>query len=194
DQGLTEALQPRHIITAHSAYLHSFHERFTEDLRGIRESRPPFVEPGLLRWLEDEVGVLSQLIESCAAFGEALTKPVHGDLWLNNILWESRSTWHLVDWDDLRIGDPAADLAALIGPTADDPRPLKMLGQAEGGLTSAERERLPYLGRATLLDWVIDPVADWIEARVSPPHERDIRAAKEGIHKRALSCYRALYR
>lgn len=190
DAGLAAALQPRHSITAHSAYVNSFHERFTEDLRGIRESPPPFVEPALVRWLEDEVAVLAQLIESCAAFGESLRKPVHGDLWLDNILWVGRNDWHLVDWDDMRIGDPAADLAALIGPTADDLRPLKMLEQTGGVLTSVERERLPWLGRATLLDWVIDPLSDWIDAHTSPAHERAVRDAKERIHKRALSCYR----
>jgi hypothetical protein len=194
DQGLTRALQPPHSVTAHSAYLSSFHERFIEDLRGIRESPPSFVDEGLLRWLEEEVGVMSRLVASCPAFGEPLTKPVHGDLWLNNILWVNRDDWYLVDWDDLRIGDPAADIATLLGPTAADPRPLKMLEQVEGVLTSSERERLPYLGRATLLDWVIDPLSDWIDARTAPAHETAVRAAKERIHKRARACYKERYR
>lgn len=194
DPGLAAALQPPHTGTAHAAYLVTFHERFTEDLRGVRESPPPFVDEGVLRFLEDEVGVMSQLILSCPAFGEALTKPVHGDLWLNNILWVSRNDWHLVDWDDLRIGDPAADLAMLLGPTADDPRPLKMLEAVEGVLTAAERQRLQYLGRATLLDWVIDPLSDWIDAGTAPAHKTTVRTTKERTHKRALACYREMYR
>jgi hypothetical protein len=193
DRGLAAALQPSHTITAHAAYLATFHERFTADLRGIREARPPFVSEDLLQWLDDQVGTLSQLVASAAAFAEPLTRPVHGDLWLNNILWVDRDDWHLVDWDDLRIGDPAADLAMLLGPTADDPRPLKMLEQVDSLLPSSDRERLSRLGRATLLDWVIDPLSDWIEAGAAPEHEHAVRAEKERIHERALACYRELY-
>jgi Ser/Thr protein kinase RdoA (MazF antagonist) len=49
------------------------------------------------------------------AFAEPLRSPVHADLWLNNIQWAGRESWHLLDWDDVRIGDPAADLATLLG-------------------------------------------------------------------------------
>jgi Ser/Thr protein kinase RdoA (MazF antagonist) len=194
DPELAAALQPPHTITARVAYLASFHARFTEDLRGIRASRPPFVGEDLLRRLEVEVELMSQHVASADAFGEPLTKPVHGDLWLNNILWVSRNDWYLVDWDDIRIGDPAADLASLLGPTGADPRPLKLLDHVDGVLTSVERERLPLLGRATLLDWVIDPLSDWIDAGTAPEHEHAVRAEKQRIHTRALACYEALYR
>lgn len=193
DRDLAAALQASDTVTAQAAYLASFHERFRADLRGIRDSRPSFVSEDLLRWLEDQAGVLRQMITSAAAFDEPLTKPVHGDLWLNNVLWVSTSDWYLVDWDDLRIGDPAADLATLLGPTAQDPRPLKMVERLDGVLTSAERERLQLLGRATLLDWVIDPLSDWIDAGIAPEHEHAVRVEKERIHKRALACYEELY-
>jgi len=121
DSELAAALQSSHVVSAQAAYQASFHERFMEDLRDIRESRPPFVSEDLLRWLEDEVEVLSDLVDSSAAFGKPLTRPIHGDLWLNNILWVSMNDWYLVDWDCMRIGDPVADLATLLGPTAQDP-------------------------------------------------------------------------
>jgi hypothetical protein len=193
DSELAAALQTSNSITAQAAYLATFHRRSIEDLRGVRESRPPFVSEGLLRWLEDEVEILSDVIASSAAFGEPLTKPIHGDLWLNNILWQNPSEWYLVEWDDMRIGDPAADLAALLGPTAEDPRPLKMLELADGVLTSSEHERLPYLGRATVLDWVIDPLSDWLDAGAAPEHQYVVRTAKQRIHERALACYKELY-
>jgi hypothetical protein len=193
DGELAAALQPANAVTAQAAYQASFHRRFIEDLRGVHEARPPFVSERLLRWLEDEVEILSQVIASSAAFGEPLTKPVHGDLWLNNILWQNPSEWYLVDWDDMRIGDPAADLAALLGPTAEDPRPLKMLERADDVLTSSERERLPYLGRATVLDWVIDPLSDWRDAGTAPEHQYVVRTEKQRIHERALACYKELY-
>jgi hypothetical protein len=193
DRELAAALQPSHVVSARAAYQASFHERFTEDLRDIRDSRPPFVSEDLLRWLEYEVEILSALVDASAAFGRPLTKPIHGDLWLNNILWVGANYWYLVDWDSIRIGDPAADLATLLGPTIQDPRPLKMLERADGVLTSAERERLACLGRATLLDWVIDPLSDWIDAGAAPEHEQAVRAGKERIHRRALACYADLY-
>ena len=194
DSELAAALQPSHAVTARADYLASFHERFTEDLHGIRDSRPPFVSEELLRWLENEVEILSDMVRSCAAFDMVLTTPIHGDLWLNNLLWVSANVWYLVDWDGVRIGDPAADLATLLGPTAEDPRPLKMLECADGVLTSVERERLSCLGRATLLDWVIDPLSDWIEADAAPEHKHAVRAGKQRIHTRALACYADLYR
>lgn len=193
DSELADALQPADGATARSMYLASFHDRFTEDLRGIREARPPFVSEELVRWMADQVALLSKHVADSAAFDEPLTKPVHGDLWLNNVLWASRDEWHLVDWDDLRVGDPAADLAALLGPTADDVRPLKLLECAYGLLTPTECERLPLLGRATLLDWVIDPLSDWIEAGKAPEHQQVVRAKKERIHRRAIACYKDTY-
>jgi hypothetical protein len=194
DRDLTSALQPADPITAQAAYVASFHGRFAEDLRGIRKSRPPFVDEDLLRWLEVQVADLSELVTACSAFGETLTKPVHGDLWLNNVLWTNRKHWYVVDWDGLRIGDPAADLAALLGPTAQDSCPLKMLSAIDGLLTPPELERLHLLGRATLLDWVIDPLSDWIEAYAAPAHAEVVRAEKERIHRDALACYQQLYR
>lgn len=194
DRRLADALRASHTANAHVAYQTTFHHRFVADLQHIRASRPSFVGADLVRWLDGEVAALLQHVASSPAFDETLTKPVHGDLWLNNILWVDTTEWYLVDWDDLRIGDPAADLATLLGPTAQDPRPLKMLECAEGLLTSTERDRLPLLGRATLLDWVIDPLSDWIDAGVAPEHEDAVRSEKERIHKRALACYQEMKR
>jgi hypothetical protein len=194
DRELAIALRPARGITARDAYMASFHERFTEDLRGIRETRPPFVGEDVVHWLEAQVSMLSARIASCPAFSEPLTMPVHGDLWLNNVLWEGKGSWHLLDWDDVRIGDPAGDLAALLGPTALDLRPLKLIECVGGSLTPAEYERLLHLGHATLLDWIIDPLSDWIDASAAPEHVETVRAEKERIHKAALARYQELYR
>jgi aminoglycoside phosphotransferase (APT) family kinase protein len=178
---------------ARESYLASFHERFTEDLRGIGEAPPPFVGPSLVQWMHDEAGRLRRAIESHEAFDEPLATPVHGDLWLNNIHWVDAREWYLLDWDTLGIGDPAADLAALLGPSASDLRPLKLMEHATAALTPAQRARLPLLGRATLLDWVIDPLSDWIDAHVSVAHVDAVRAEKARVHRGALASYRALY-
>jgi hypothetical protein len=193
DSLLAETLGRPRTLTAHEAYLQTFHDRFEADLRAVREAPPPSVGEELLRWMGAEADVLSRLIASSAAFDEPLAKPVHGDLWLNNMLWTDAADWYLLDWDDLRIGDPAADVAMLLGPTANDPQPLKRRDSAENVLTIAERERLPLLGRATLLDWVIDPLADWVDADAATAHASAVRREKERIHARALACYRELY-
>jgi hypothetical protein len=193
DDELREHLIPGHSSTAKEAYLTSFHDRFTEDLRGIRNSRPPFVTCDLVDWLEQEAESLASAVREAPAFAEPLTSPVHGDLWLNNVLWVSRARWHLLDWDDVRIGDPVADLASLLGPTAQDLRPLKMQPRVAQRLTVNQRERLAFLGRATLLDWVIDPLSDWIDAGVAPVHKREVREEKERVHRLALTLYRQLF-
>jgi aminoglycoside phosphotransferase (APT) family kinase protein len=47
---------------------------------------------------------------------------VHNDLWPSHILWDRRSgaPTGVIDWEDARLGDPAADLVALegLGPAA----------------------------------------------------------------------------
>lgn len=193
DRALAAALQPADAATARDAYLASFDERFSEDLRGIRESPPPFVGEPLLAWMDEEASALRETIASHWAFDEPLTKAVHGDLWLNNVLWSNWNQWYIIDWDDMRIGDPAADVAAFLGPTAEDLRPLKMLDWAENVLTDLELLRLPALGRATLLDWVIDPLSDWVDAARAPAHQEEVRAEKQRVHQDALACYRRLY-
>lgn len=193
DQALADALASGTAITAGDAFLESFDRRFREDLAGIRAAAPPFVSDQLVRWLESEVEDLAGRVRAEPAFGEVLRSPVHGDLWLNNVLWMDRHSWWLLDWDDLRIGDPAADVASLLGPTAGDLRPLKGVARVADRLSASQRARLPLLGKATLLDWVIDPLSDWIDADTSPAHAAEVRAEKARVHRAALDLYRAAW-
>ncbi len=61
---------------------------------------------------------------------------LHQDLWPSHILWDpgSRRPTGVIDWEDARLGDPAADLSALDGLGA---RRLARLG--EGRRRSADR-------------------------------------------------------
>ncbi|MBL8980539.1 MAG: aminoglycoside phosphotransferase family protein [Gemmatimonadetes bacterium] len=190
DRSLAAALPRDQSLTAAQAFRESFHRRFLEDLAGIRVAPPPFVDAALIAWLDAEVASLADQVANHAAFVEPLDQPVHGDLWLNNILWVDRTRWWLLDWDDLRIGDPAMDVAAFLGPTATDPTPLKRLERVHHLLSPGQRARLPLLGQATLLDWVIDPLSDWIDATTSPTHLLEVRAEKERVHRQALETYR----
>jgi hypothetical protein len=195
DPALGAALREgRAAPTARDVYAATLEERLTEDLRGIRAEPPPFISRALLQELDDEVGALARAIEASAAFDEPMHGAVHGDLWLNNILWDGKGQWHLLDWDDACIGDPALDLATLLGPTAEDLTPLKHVDRASAVLSPGARARLPLLGRATLLDWVIDPVSDWIDAREAPSLADAVRPEKERIHRAALALYRMHYR
>jgi Ser/Thr protein kinase RdoA (MazF antagonist) len=194
DETLAKRLLSGQPATARDAYSESLHSRFISDLESIRQSPPPFIDGRLIGWLDNEVTTLLERVADEKAFDEVLTRPVHGDLWLNNILWVNKGEWHIIDWDDLRIGDPAADYATLIGPSMENLAPLKSVERISSRLSAAELERLTLLGRATLLDWIIDPVADWLEATVAPQHLEAVREEKQSVHGRALRLYRELYR
>jgi hypothetical protein len=194
DDDLRAALGATGPITARQVFFETYHDRFTEDLRSVAAAPPPFVDAATLGWMQDEADAIGDAVSAAPCFAQLLESPVHADLWLNNLLWTDRANWHIVDWDDVRVGDPVMDVAMLTGPTASDLAPLKFFQQATAQLTTAERERLQLLGRASLLDWVIDPLADWIDSDKAPAHEAEVKRAKEKTHREALRVYRARYR
>jgi aminoglycoside phosphotransferase len=180
-------------LTAAGFYLGTYHDRFTEDLRSIEANRPPFVTMGDVDFMREEAARLAARVASQPAFQEELASPIHGDLWLNNILWEDGASWHILDWDELQIGDPAMDLAMLTGPSSLDLAPLKRVDELRGVVPAGVMERLRVLGQAALLDWVIDPLADWIDAGLAPGLEEAVRKEKQRVHATALELYHSLY-
>lgn len=193
DAELAEQLRGGAAVTAADCYLRTYHHRFCEDLAAVESERPGFLSESDLSSMREEVTRLERRVRESPAFLEEVNSPTHGDLWLNNMLWQTPRSWWLLDWDDLRLSDPAMDLATLAGPASTDLRPLKYLDRTVEVLGHEARERLKLLGRASLLDWVIDPLADWIEARAAPLHEATVRAEKERVHREALALYRELY-
>lgn len=193
DAQLAERLGGGTAVTAADCYLGTYHDRFCADLAAVDRERPRFLAEDDLRYLREEVARLEGRVRESSTFLEEVTSPTHGDLWLNNVLWHGSRSWWLLDWDDVQLGDPAMDLAMLTGPASTDLQPLKYLNQTVGVLSGEAQERLKLLGRASLLDWVIDPLADWIEAGAAPVHEAAVRAEKERVHRAALSLYRELY-
>lgn len=180
--------------TCADRYRDTLHDRFVEDLKGIARSPPPFLDPERLRWMEAKASELHTLISSERAFDETAGSPVHGDPWLDNLIVRRDGSVHLVDWDELAPGDPVEDWAILLGPGRRDlgiaierrhllPRPL----------TGAEEARLGLWSRATALDWVIDPLADWVEADPETDHGRAVRRANERLHEEAFARYTARY-
>jgi hypothetical protein len=176
------------------AYREDYHDRFMEDLKIIEADCPPFVSEALINWMRDEARRLEERVLRSAAFEEPAESPIHGDLWVNNLLVTDEGTVSILDWDGLCLGDPALDIAMLFGPCAADLRP-QCWQALPAGLTAraAVGERLDLYAQASLLDWVIDVLADFVEADIAPQHAAQVRAEKEQIHRRALDLYRQLY-
>lgn len=175
-------------------YRRTYHRRFLEDLEYVTPHPPPFVPPPLLEWMRDEAMALEAAVSDSSAFAQAADAPMHGDLWLNNLLVSPDGAWYVLDWDDLSRGDPAMDWCMLFGPTRADlrgamDRPLPPAVTAD----AAARERLAIYARASLLDWMLDPLSDWVGATEAPEHLAEVRAEKERIHRASLAAYRARY-
>ena len=61
------------------------------------------------------------------------------------------------------------------------------------GRSPAFLERFEVYARAALLTFVIDPIADWVEAEFFPGVRDAARAHREALHRWALVRYRMLY-
>lgn len=175
-------------------YRRTYERRAREDLEFQHGQQPPFVPPATEAWMRAEVEALAAAVDAAPTFAEAADAPTHGDLWLNNLLVTPAGAWHVLDWDDLALGDPALDWCMLFGPARGDlrtatDRALPPAVTADAGV----RARLALYARASLLDWIIDPLSDWIGATEAPEHVDEVRAEKERIHTAALAAYRRAY-
>jgi aminoglycoside phosphotransferase (APT) family kinase protein len=176
------------------AYLASYHDRFTEDLEFVEADPPPFVSRDRLMWLRHQVGLLEDRVRQSAAFRRPADRPVHGDLWLDNVLVDATGRWHLLDWDELAQGDPVMDWAMLFGPSRERPMAASQEVVAlHASLDADQRDRLAVYARASQLDWVLDPLADWVQSGREPEHGARIRAANERIHRQALELYQSRF-
>lgn len=181
-------------LTCADAYTRTYSNRFHADLAFVEQEPPPFVPAETVAWMRREAERVDAAVAAAPAFREAADAPTHGDLWLNNLLVTPGGEWFVLDWDDLGPGDPAMDWAMLFGPSRADLR-TAMDRTLPTAITadSAVRERLALYARASLLDWIIDPLADWIDAGEAPEHINQVRPEKERIHRAALDAYRQRY-
>src|SRR5262249_2844580 len=90
-------------------------ERFTSDLEAIAKEMPPFISPALFAFMGKQTKELQTAASAIESFHNPAAEPVHGDLNEGNVL-VTPSTWFLVDWDDLSLGDPAIDFAIAFWP------------------------------------------------------------------------------
>jgi aminoglycoside phosphotransferase (APT) family kinase protein len=195
DRALAARLpSPARAATCAEVYRRTYHDRFTADLELVADTPPPFVPPSLVEWMRGQADALQAAVCTAPAFARPPDAPTHGDLWLNNLLVAPDGDWYLLDWDDLALGDPALDWCMLYGPAPGDLRTAVERDLPHAVATDeAVRERLALYARASLLDWVIDPLADWIDAAEYPDHVAEVRAEKERVHRTALAAYRAHY-
>jgi aminoglycoside phosphotransferase (APT) family kinase protein len=172
-------------------YLENHDERFRADLESIPPDLP-FLAPGDHDWMWSEVEALESHVRSAPAFQVSTRASVHGDLWSDNLLVAGDGTWHVVDWDDLRIGDPVVDYATVLGPAPHDLRGIDASRLARPlPLDAPARERMRTYARATLLDWVIDPLADWVDAGAAGAEASRLQTEKQRVHSEAKALYRA---
>jgi len=171
-------------------FVETYIDRFTADLEAVAAGQPPFVSSTLLNWMRHETDLLREIANSAQAFHKPAVEPVHGDLNEGNVL-VTPGDWLVVDWNDLALGDPAADLAVLLWPMVYQGRKWSEfpIPDVEDGFA----ERIEVCLRAQLLDEVIDPLADYVEARVVPSKQVEIELFKRKRHEEALERYRTVW-
>jgi hypothetical protein len=178
-------------LRAIDTYRQVFLDKFEEDLRVIRRTRPAFVRYETVKALEQQVRRLTQELERDDAFQATVASPTHGDLWRNNVLIAPSGRVVIVDWDDLSAGDPALDWAMVLSRHGTD------FGVAwewlPEELDAAARRRVSAYARAIVLDTAIDALADWIEAVDAPDVLEVSRAHSAAEHVRAVACLPALH-
>lgn len=164
-------------------------ECLTEDLIAVR-AHPEIsrsFDASTMAWLAAEAEMLAEEGRRWLPDDPARS-PIHGDLWLANLLADG-SEWWVLDWPGLRLGDPAADWAMLLfeswvcGAEPNDFLPPE----------PALRDRAHLHLRAASFDAIVDPVADLTEMPGGVPGAEPIRAAKRNESRAALRRYRRLY-
>lgn len=193
DTELAARLSPAPERRCVHTFVGTYIERFDEDLDTVEPALPEFVAPETLAWMRAETRQLEAAARDSAAFAAPARAPIHGDIWSDNILVTERGAWYLLDWDSLARGDAALDWAMVLAPEVhfQDYTWWRDNLPADAGESFEVRVEL-YL-RAWLLDWVVDVLADYVEADRAPEHAEQVRERKRAEHLRHLSLYRVRY-
>ncbi|SFS71021.1 aminoglycoside phosphotransferase family protein [Paenibacillus sp. BC26] len=197
DQELASSLvRSEETFTYADAFADAYISRFREDMVTIREGKHllHFVTEETLDWFDAEIEALRTTVYAHPAFRKAANDVVHNDLGWNNVLVDELQEIWMIDWDDLSAeGDAAMDYSVLLWPfyhSADWPYwQAKVIEQAGEELY----ERLSIYFRASLLDDVIDILADYVDSETIPELREKTQARAQAIHLRAYPEYLRLY-
>jgi len=171
-------------------FVETYIDRFTADLEVVAASHLPFIPSALLRWMQQETDRLQETASRMRPFQQPAVEAVHGDLNEGNILLTA-DDWFVLDWDDLSIGDPAVDFAVALWPMVWEGRSWRDFFTS--GTDEGLAERIEVCFRAQLLDEVIDPLADYIEAPSVPSKQAAVQLFKRRRHEQALEKYRTVW-
>ncbi|SDW19606.1 aminoglycoside phosphotransferase family protein [Paenibacillus sp. CF384] len=197
DQELAAALvRTDATFTYADAFADAYISRFEGDMVTIREGKHllHFVTEETLDWFDAEIHDLRETVYANPAFRKSASDVVHNDLGWNNVMVDERDEIWMIDWDDLAAnGDAAMDYSVLLWPlynTADWPYwKAKVIEQAGEELY----ERLSMYFRASLLDDVIDILADYVDSETIPELREKTQARAQATHLRAYPEYLRLY-
>ena len=180
-------------VSCADAYRADYHERFFGDLEIIVPGAAPFVDVDLIDWMTAEAKRLERVIDASPAFAAPASAACHRDLWLENLMVTAEGRLHILNWDEMGMGDPVMDWAMLLGPSRYRVAPANDDDAPALGLNDEETERYRLYARASLLDWIIDPLADWIDAEDEPEQRDAMRDNNRRVHEEALELYRRIY-
>lgn len=178
-------------LTYADSFLQTYGTMWREDLRVIRAGKPDFLAAETLDWMDAEVTCMEVLVRESPDFAGLSSSVIHGDLSPANILSTPEGDWHIIDWDDLQLGDPAIDTVMLLWPLL-----------VNSGLRSAGAKlpipahdsrfikRMLICIRAQVLTGIVDSLADYVECIIAPEDQDRVRAMKKKAHEENLELYR----
>ncbi|GEN52801.1 aminoglycoside phosphotransferase family protein [Halobacillus faecis] len=180
--------------TCAEAMIDTYIHRFREDMKIIDADREclPFVKAETFDVFHKMTDQLEKEIQQANHFQCPAEDVVHNDLSQHNIL-VNEENFCMIDWDDLTIGDAAADYASLLWPWVYSKEWPIWEGKVRNlsGKQVVDRMRLYF--KAKLLDDVIDVLADYVEAEKYPEVKERTQERAKATHLCALELYIARY-
>ena len=195
DEELAERLGFSKEPTTVADYFENLHVRMLEkDISIIRAARPnSMVDGPLLAWMEHETGELSRSVRNSTAFEIEARWPTHGDLYEGNTLLTDDGRWYVFDWDDLTLGDPAADYIIVLRHSARQDPDFDWRSYGVEATDDGFGERMRFYARAALLYVVVDGLAEHLGLDASNPLLSDISREKREAFETGLAMYRERY-
>lgn len=95
-------------------FLARLHDVDPDELGGVGIERLEDPRTAIVEYLPDDAvgaAVRGALESGSAPTPDGPLAIVHGDFWPGNVLWSAGRLRAVIDWEDVRIGDPLADLA-----------------------------------------------------------------------------------